>query len=242
MNINVKFSIFNINIYKSLTPEEEIIIEKYKDKEYEKNKKFMVLTLKNFETKININNEIIDSKVQLGYIYLYDTDYEILQNGNKKDYLNSEFNCIFGTSIKTEIKENKFKLSELLQTSISDNQKKREYTINILFISNSKENSSKMNIIIEEFFLSPNLSSLTRIYQYSIYYLNIYQESQNIIKGQELKDQLGELSVNEIIPKGLFKDVYYRKLSRRQITRELDLLEVNPVIEKNNKNLKKKYY
>ena len=96
-----------------------------------------------------------------------------------------------------------------------------------------------MNIIIEEFFLSPNLSSLTRIYQYSIYYLNIYQESQNIIKGQELKDQLGELSVNEIIPKGLFKDVYYRKLSRRQITRELDLLEVNPVIEKNNKNLKK---
>ena len=239
ININVKFSIFNINIYKSLTPEEEIIIEKYKDKEYEKNKKFMVLTLKNFETKININNEIIDSKVQLGYIYLYDTDYEILQNGNKKDYLNSEFNCIFGTSIKTEIKENKFKLSELLQTSISDNQKKTEYTINISFISNSKENSSKMNIIIEEFFLSPNLSSLTRIYQYSIYYLNIYQESQNIIKGQELKDQLGELSVNEIIPKGLFKDVYYRKLSRRQITRELDLLEVNPVIEKNNKNLKK---
>ena len=99
-----------------------------------------------------------------------------------------------------------------------------------------------MNIIIEEFFLNSNLSSLTRIYQYSIYYLNIYQESQNIIKGQELKDQLGELSVNEIIPKGLFKDVYYRKLSRRQITRELDLLEVNPVIEKNNKNLKKKYY
>ena len=26
----------------------------------------MVLTLKNFETKININNEIIDSKVQIG--------------------------------------------------------------------------------------------------------------------------------------------------------------------------------
>ncbi len=139
ININVKFSVFNINIYKSLTPEEEIIIEKYKDKEYEKNKKFMVLTLKNFETKININNEIIDSKVQLGYIYLYDTDYEILQNGNKKEYLNSEFNCIFGTSIKTEIKENKFKLSELLQTSISDNQKKTEYTINIIFNSNSKE-------------------------------------------------------------------------------------------------------
>ena len=66
ININVKFSVFNINIYKSLTPEEEIIIEKYKDKEYEKNKKFMVLTLKNFETKININNEIIDSKVQIG--------------------------------------------------------------------------------------------------------------------------------------------------------------------------------
>ena len=216
----------------------EKIIENIKDKDFERNKTFMSLIFNNFNTNVLILNDKMESTIQLGYIYLYDNDYEILDNGNKQSYLNSEFNCIFGTTISTDIKENKFKISEKLQTSITDKDKINEHTINISYISNYKNNSSNMKIIIDECFFSPNLSSITRMYQYSMYYLNIYNESQNILKGQELKEQLGELTIEEIMPKGLFKDVKDRKLSRRKLTRELELQDNKPIIDNNKTNSK----
>jgi len=238
MNVSLKFGLFKINIFKSLTINEENIIGNIKDNDFEKNKTFISLIFKNFNTNVLILNDKMESTIQLGYIYLYDNDYEILDNGNKQSYLNSEFNCIFGTTISTDIKENKFKISEKLQTSITDKDKINEHTINISYISNYKNNSSNMKIIIDECFFSPNLSSITRMYQYFMYYLNIYNESQNILKGQELKEQLGELTIEEIIPKGLFKDVKDRKLSRRQLTRELELQDNKPIIDNNKTNSK----
>ena len=234
MKVSLKFGLFKINIFKSLTVNEEKIIENIKDKDFERNKTFMSLIFNNFNTNVLILNDKMESTIQLGNIYLYDNDYEILENGDKQAYLNTEFNCIFGTSISTDIKENKFKISEKLQTSINDNEKNNEYTINISYISNNINNSSNMKIIIDECFFSPNLSSITRMYQYSMYYLNIYNESQNILKGQELKQQLGELSIEEIMPKGLFKDVKVRKFSRKKLTKKLNLEDVKPIIQLQN--------
>ena len=79
-----------------------------------------------------MKENIMETKIELGYIYLYDNDYEILEDGNKRNYLNDEFKCILGTSISKELNENSFKISDLLKNSISDKEKNNNnYTIHL---------------------------------------------------------------------------------------------------------------
>ena len=239
-NITFHFGLFNIKILKSLTQNEELITQKFKDIEYEKDKLFLEFSLRDFNTNINMKENIMETKIELGYIYLYDNDYEILEDGNKRNYLNDEFKCILGTSISKELNENSFKISDLLKNSISDKEKNNNnYTIHLSYISNSQDNSSKMKISIEEVFISPNFSSLVRIYQYSMYYLNIYNESQNVLKGEELKEQLSLLELSKNEAKGLFKDEKSQKLSRRAFTKQLNLIEEEKDKKKIIKNEKK---
>ena len=70
MNVSLKFGLFKINIFKSLTINEENIIGNIKDNDFEKNKTFISLIFKNFNTNVLILNDKMESTIQLGYIYL----------------------------------------------------------------------------------------------------------------------------------------------------------------------------
>ena len=53
----------------------------------------------------------------------------------------------------------------------------------------------------------------------------MYNESQNVLKGEELKEQLSLLELSKNEAKGLFKDEKSQKLSRRAFTKQLNLIE-----------------
>ena len=232
-NINLRFGLFNIKVLKSLSQTEESITKKFNDRDFEIYKSFLEFSLKDFDTNVHMKKDgSMEAKIELGYIYLYDHDYEIIENGNKKVHLNPEFKCILGTSISQKLNENKFKVTDLLRMSINDKEKNTNHTIHISYISNI-DNSSKMNISVEEVFISPNFSSLVRIYQFSMYYLNIYNESQNVLKGEELKEQLSDLNLVKTETTGLFKDIKEQKLSKKALTKQLNLEVLKNEIGKN---------
>ena len=232
-SIKVKFRIgeFNISFLKSLTPEEDTIMKNLNNNNnYLTHKTFLTLTFADFNTNLKLkSNELLEIEIKLSGIYLYDNDYEILEDGNKKSYINQEFNCIFGSALlPTELNQNKFKLSEVIKLS---KEQKENHSINILIFSYPNDNLSKIKIDINEFFICPNSSSLSRIYQYLIYYLNLYNESQCILKGEELKDKLSKLEIHgyEHELKGLFKELKEKKILRRALTEEIKKVKEEPL-------------
>ena len=116
----MKFRIgeFNISFLKSLTPEEDTIMKNLNNNNnYLTHKTFLTLTFADFNTNLKLkSNELLEIEIKLSGIYLYDNDYEILEDGNKKSYINNEFNCMFGSALlPTALNHNKFRSIEVLK-------------------------------------------------------------------------------------------------------------------------------
>ena len=227
IKIGIKFGIINISFLKSLTPDEDEIIHRFNNNnENMRFKNFLNLSLYEFETNVGIKyNNLIETKINLGGMYLNDYDFQIQEDGNRKNYFNPEFNCIFGTITPQSINQNKFKLSELIKSS---KEQKNNHFIQISFISEPNEHLSKIKIEVNEFFICPNLSSLSRIYQYLKYYFNLYNETQSALKGEELKEKLSKLEYKPYELKGFFKDLKEKKILRRALTEKEKTIKSKP--------------
>ena len=244
--LNIKLNLFQFNVLKSISKEEEKYI--INDNKIKKTKNFMNLVIKFVEVNYLISSDLNNkANINLGYIFLFDKDFYYNEKLEKNFYINKEFKCILGTTLNPEsINENKVKLSDLLSTDI-DNSKINKYSININYDFIVEKNEGNLDINIDKIFLSPNLNSLSRILLFVNFFNDVYNKKLNFIKAVIIEKKLKDIDYSEINNdlekstniKSVFKSLKSQKIEFKNLTDKLNNINKNKIKEDNldNKNM-----
>ena len=111
------------------------------------------------------SNGSMNMDISLGHFYLYDTDYKLDEQQKQIPYINPEFKCIVGTTaigIKDK-KNNSMKFTDLYNKLRDGNINE---SLKILYTLNNESKTTTINIEMNKLTLSPNLSTLYRIFQF----------------------------------------------------------------------------
>ena len=173
----------------------EIILEKnlFIDEKIELNKKIKFLLFSFRESDADFlmkSNGSMEMNISFGHFYLYDKDYKLDEKNNEILYINPEFKCIIGTTIfGIKDKNNKnIKFSEIYD--FNNNELNNKESIKILFSLDNVNNITTVNIFMSKLTISPNFSTLYRIYIYLIKYIELYNDSMTKIKYERLRGKV----------------------------------------------------
>ena len=140
----------------------------------------------------------IDMDISFGHFYLYDKDKKINESTKSEVYtINPEFKYIIGTTIfdfQTP-KGKKIKFSEVYDYTDDESTTKEtpgNESIRIKIILDAITNQMDINITMCKLTLSPNLSTLSRVYKLIFKYLEIYNQSIINLKYEKLKEQIND--------------------------------------------------
>ena len=142
-------------------------------------------------------NGSMDMKISFGHFYLYDKDYKLDGQNNKISYINPEFKCIVGTTtfdIKDK-KNNNIKFTEICDFKNDPNLKE---SIKILFTLDSESNTTTINIEMSKLTITPNFSTLIRLYIYLNKYLELYNDSMGKLKFERMKEKARNEEIKRI--------------------------------------------
>ena len=151
-----------------------------------------------FLNLIMISNNSLNMEISFGHFYLYDNDIKINQFTKKEEpAVNPEFRFIAGTTSFDfkKPKDNKVKFSEIYDYKNEENktnEKTREESININLKLDAVDNTIGVEIKMCKLTISPNLSTIIRAYSFLFKYLEIYNESNNKLKYESLKEDINE--------------------------------------------------
>ena len=226
---NIKLNLFQFNVLKSISKEEEKYITN--ENKIKKTKNFMNLIIKFVELNYLISSDFNNkANINLGYIFLFDKDFYYNEKLEKNYYINQEFKCILGTTLNSEsINENKVKLSDLLSSDIN-NTKINKYSININYNYLASKKEGNLDIDIDKIFLSPNLNSLSRILMFVNFYNDVYNKKLSFIKAVIIEKKLKDINYSEINNdldktkniKSVFKTMRSQKIEYKNLTDKLN--------------------
>ena len=183
IKMSIKLGVFQIFLMKNLKNEQNQNI-----------KKINFLSFFFRESSINYimkSNGSMDMKASFGHFNLYDKDYKLDENKNEISYINPEFKYIMGTTpfgIKDKNK-NLIKFSDIYEYKF---EKDTKASITILLNLDAENNKTTINISMSKLTISPNFSTLIRLYLFLNKYLELYNQSMNKIKIRKLLDKVGE--------------------------------------------------
>ena len=168
------------------------------------------------------SNGSMNMDISFGHFYLYDTDYNVDEQQKPIYYINQEFKCIVGTTafgIKDK-KNNKIKFSEIYDFINEPNSKE---SLKVIFSLDAEKNITIINITMSKLTISPNLSTLTRLYLFLNKYLELFNDSMDKIKNDRLRDKiLEEINSNNIkdsyapLPSNLKQDENIKKKQKKK--------------------------
>ena len=190
VKISIKLGVFKISLIRNLINDEKI----------ENNKKITFLSFYFRESAINFlmkSNGSIEMDMLFGHFYLYDKDYKLDNNQNKIPYINPEFKCIIGTTsfgIKDK-KTNKIKFSEIYDFKDESNIKE---SVKILFTLDTEQKMTTVNIFMSKLTISPNFSTLSRLYLFLNKYLELYNDSMNKLKYEKYRENIEDENIIKI--------------------------------------------
>ena len=185
IKMSIKFGVFQIFLEKNLIIDEE---------NPENNKKINFLMLFFRESNMEFlmkSNGTINMNFLFGHFYLYDKDYKLDENKKEIPYINPEFKCIVGTTafgIKDKNK-NLIKFSEIYDFK---NEPSLKESVKIIFSLDAETKVTSVNIFMSKLTISPNFSTLTRLYIFLMKYLDLYSDSMNKIKYDQLREKAGD--------------------------------------------------
>ena len=135
------------------------------------------------------SNNSLKMDISFGHFYLHDKDIKIDKTTNKEmQVINPEFRYIVGTTLFdfNTPRENKVKLSEIYNYKNEENNISSEKPINesikILLNLDSVTNEIDIDIFMCKLTISPNLSTISRAYDFIFKYLDIYNKTFNKYK------------------------------------------------------------
>ena len=151
---------------------------------------------------LKLNNSI-NMDISFGHFYLYDKDQKINSSTKKEeDIINPEFKYIIGTTFfdfQTP-KEKKIKLSDIYNNKYEKNSNTDtpgNESIKIVLNLDAITNQIDVNITMCKLTLSPNLSTISRIYKFIFKYIEIYNQSVYNLMFEKLKEEINDKNQNQ---------------------------------------------
>ena len=141
-------------------------------------------------------NGSMSMDMSFGHFNLYDMDVKYDENNNVIPYINPEFKYIVGTTsfdVKDK-KKDKIKFSEIYDFKNEPNAKE---SVKILFFLDNEKKITTVSIIMSKITISPNFSTLTRLYLFSNKFLKLYNDSNEKIKFEILRDKIEDIKTEE---------------------------------------------
>ena len=184
------------------------------------------------ESSLNLfmqSNNSINMDISFGHFCLYDKDQKINESTKKEvDIINPEFKYIIGTTFfdfETQ-KEKKIKFSDIYnytneQSTNQDTQGNESIKVFLNLDEITKQ--IDVNITMCKLTLSPNLSTISRLYKFIFKYLEIYNQSVNNLKFEKLKEEMSDKIENKFegdSPAPIIIDVNLKKNLTLDIYRE----------------------
>jgi len=134
------------------------------------------------------SNNSMKMDISFGHFYLYDNDSYLDKYNNEKKYINPEFKIIIGTSsYDIKAKNNNVKFSEIYNFNVEPNIKE---SIKIMLDLDTETKITNVDISMCKLTISPNFSSLSRIYIFIMKYFELYNNSMTRIKNEQLLDKM----------------------------------------------------
>ena len=182
VKISIKFGEVQMILIKNLVTDEQLEI----------NKKIKFLSFYFRESTLYFlmkSNNSMNMNISFGHFYLYDEDSKLDEQQKEVSYINPEFKCIIGTSsygIKDK-NNNNIKFSEIYNFKNDPNLKE---SIKIEYRLNAENNDTRVEISMCKLTISPNFSTLFRVYIFLNKYLDLYNKSMDRIKYSKLSDNI----------------------------------------------------
>ena len=135
------------------------------------------------------SNGSMKMNVSFGHFYLYDKDYKLDEQQNKIPYINPEFKCIIGTSaygIKDK-KNIQVKFSDIYQLKEESNLRE---SIKVSYTLDAENSLTSLNIEMCKLTISPNFSTLFRLFTFANKYFDLYSNAMNKIKYEQLREKI----------------------------------------------------
>ena len=151
------------------------------------------------------SNNSMNMDISFGHFFLYDKDLKIDESTKKEvPAINPEFRYIAGTTFfdfKTP-KEKKIKFSEIYnykkdEKNNTNNETPGKESMKIILNIDAVTNKTDVDIVMCKLTLSPNFSTISRAYQFLFKYLDIYSQSLNRLKSEQLKEQISNNKIFE---------------------------------------------
>ena len=166
----------------------------------DKTKKIKFLTFLFEESFLDLlmkSNGSINMKISFGHFHLRDEDLKINPSTKKEEpQINPEFKCIAGTTFFDfkAPKENEIKLSDIYnykkEKNNNEGETTRKQSIKIELKLDAVTNQIDVYITMCKLTVSPNFSTILRVYTFLFKYLDIFNQSFINLKFEHLKDEM----------------------------------------------------
>ena len=141
-------------------------------------------------------NGSMSMNMSFGRFYLYDKDVKFDENNNLIPYINPEFKCIVCTT-SFGIKDKKTDKIKFFEIYDFNNDQKAKESVKILFSLDNEKKITTVSIIASKITISPNFSTLTRLYLFINKFLKLYNNSNEKIKFEILRDKIENIKTEE---------------------------------------------
>ena len=189
IKLSIQFGEVEMNLVKNLVIDK--LLDLYKDIEF--------ISFSFRESNLHFimkSNNSMKMDISFGHFYLYDNDSNLDKYNNEIKYINPEFKCIIGTSsYDIKDKNNNVKFSEIYNFNVEPNIKE---SIKIILNMDTETKITNVDISMCKLTISPNFSSLSRIYIFIMKYFDLYNNSMIRIKNEQLLDKMKVEKIEDI--------------------------------------------